>query len=356
MRNPTWLDVHPDFKLNGIGYTSEDLWEVGYSLIKEGEPFEVPIGEFFLDWKSPTEEIAVSTSGSTGSPKIINIKKQWMINSALATGAYFQLESRDKALLCLPCTSIAGKMMLVRAMFLGLHLDYVEPSASPLLVVQKEYSFAAMVPMQAQNSLNHLSIIKKLIIGGAPINFSLETKLKQIESRVFETYGMTETVSHVAIRDLRKNEDYFHVLPNITISKDKRECLVLDAPQLSDSRVKTNDLVELIDEKHFKWLGRYDTVINSGGIKLIPEQIEQKLGHIIDVRFFVAGVADQTLGQRLILLVEDGNCDTQKLLRAIKKLSNIGKYEIPKDIYCIDSFIETATGKIHRDKTLSLIT
>ena len=355
MMNPIWLEVHPEFKLNGVGYTAGDLWEIGYSLIKEGEPFEIPIGEFFLDWMSTSGDLKVRTSGSTGHPKTIAIKKEWMINSAKATGNFFDLSAGDKALLCLPCSSIAGKMMLVRAMLLGLHLDYVEPSSSPLFTIQKNYAFAAMVPMQAQNSLDRLSLIKKLIVGGAPIAASLKEQLKHSKSCVFETYGMTETVSHVAIRDLQQKEDYFQVLPNIAISQDDRNCLVLDAPHLSRSEVVTNDLVEIIDEKRFQWLGRYDSVINSGGVKLIPEQIERKLDPVIDARFFVAGLDDQTLGQRLILLVEDGNCDANELLTGIQRLKGIHKYEIPKDIFCVDSFIETESGKIQRDKTLSLI-
>ncbi len=355
MMNPIWLEVHPEFKLNGIGYTSEDLWEIGYSLIKEGEPFEIHMGEFFLDWRSTAEDLKVQTSGSTGTPKTISVKKQWMINSAKTTGSFFDLSAGDKALLCLSCSSIAGKMMLVRAMLLGLHLDYVEPSASPLLTNQKNYDFAAMVPIQVQNSLDRLSLVKKLIVGGAPIAASLKEQLRHAKSDVFETYGMTETVSHVAIRDLQQSEDYFQVLPNITISQDDRKCLILDAPHLSGSEVLTNDLVEIIDEKRFQWLGRYDSVINSGGVKLIPEQIERKLDLIIDARFFVAGLDDQTLGQRLILLVEDGNCDANELLKGIEQLEGIGKYEIPKDIFCVDSFVETESGKIQRNKTLSLI-
>ena len=355
MANQIWLNIHPDFRLNGISYTAEDLWEIGYSLVKEGEPFEMSMGEFFLDWISFNETMGVFTSGSTGFPKSMEIRKEWMINSAKATGSFFHLEARDRALLCLPCSSIAGKMMLVRAMVLGLHLDYVEPTSFPLSGVQKSYDFVAMVPLQAQNSWDKLSQVKKLIVGGAPINSDVRVKLAQAPCQAYETYGMTETVSHIAVKDLRQENDYFELLPNVTISQDDRECLVIDAPHISNSRVKTNDLVHLVDESKFKWLGRYDNVINSGGVKLIPEQIEVKLNAVIDTRFFVTGIADQSLGQRLILLVEDGNCDTKKLLDRIKGLKEVGRYEIPKDIFCVDSFVETDTGKIQRDKTLSLI-
>ncbi|WP_222984010.1 AMP-binding protein [Flagellimonas meishanensis] len=355
MNSPTWLDVHPSFKLNGIHYSAMDLGEVGYSLIKEGEPFEMAIGEFLLDWISPNEHIDVFTSGSTGKPKSIPIKKVWMMESARATGTYFHLGPGTKALLCLSCSSIAGKMMLVRSMVLGWQLDYVEPSIDPLSLITKEYDFTALVPLQAQNSLEKLPKIKKLIIGGAPIGDRLKKELLGLPTEVYETYGMTETISHVAIKDLRKNKDGFHALPDISFEQDKRTCLIIHAPKRSPHPIVTNDLVELHDETHFKWLGRYDSIINSGGIKLIPEQIEKKLATIIHARFFVAGIEDEALGQRLILVVEDPKCNKDKLFHQIRALQALDKYEVPKDIFCLDLFIETSTGKIQRDKTLSLI-
>ncbi|NAY91140.1 AMP-binding protein [Muricauda sp. JGD-17] len=355
MSSPIWLNLHYDFRLNGIQYSAEDLGEVGYSLIKEGEPFEVSMGEFFLDWISPKEELSVSTSGSTGKPKTIMIRKEWMINSARATGNYFNLESGDKALLCLPCTSIAGKMMLVRAMVLGLHLDYVEPTANPLEFQQKTYDFVAMVPLQVKNALEKLSKVKKLIIGGAPMSEGLKKELQKASGKVYETYGMTETVSHIAIRDLNQNKHYFQALPNVKFSQDERGCLVIHAPKLTHQQVETNDLVELIDETRFIWLGRHDGIINSGGIKLIPEQIEQKLALVIPSRFFISGLPDENLGERLVLVVENIKCDKVKLMEQIKRLKGLDKYEVPREIICLETFAETTTGKIQRDKTLALI-
>ena len=145
--------VHEDFRLNGIAYQQEELDEVGYSLVKEGLPHEMPIGDFILDWLSSSETITVQTSGSTGAPKTITLSKWAMVNSAKATAEQFQLSPKNTALLCLPMTGIAGKMMLVRAMVLGLHLDYIAPDSNPLCATQASYAFVAMVPLLAKNSL-----------------------------------------------------------------------------------------------------------------------------------------------------------------------------------------------------------
>lgn len=348
---PTWHRVHPDFRLNGVHYGFDELQEIGYSLVKEGRPFEVSIGDFLMDWASERPTLDVFTSGSTGNPKRISVKKEHMVNSARATEAYFNLEPGDLALLCLPCTGIAGKMMLVRAMVLGLALDYVEPSSSPIFGA-KQYNFVAMVPLQVQKSLNQLDKIKILLIGGAPISHSLRKKLETPSTDIFETYGMTETLTHVAVKSISKGSDYFETLPNVAISKDDRGCLVIQAHDISDTEIITNDIVELIDTQKFTWLGRYDSIINSGGIKLIPEQIEEKLAGLIESRFFVAGVPDAKLGQKLILVVEGEEAMDSTLFEDIKSMGSFDTYEIPKEVHWLKAFTETNTGKIHREKTL----
>ncbi|SNY99756.1 AMP-binding protein [Flagellimonas pacifica] len=351
--NQTWHKIHPQFKLNGTHYNFNELEELGYDFVKEGTPFEASIGTFLLDWVNSEIFVEVPTSGSTGKPKNIRLKKEHMMNSALATGEYFQLHSGNKALLCLPCSGIAGKMMLVRAMELGLALDYVDPSSKPLADTAKVFDFVAMVPLQAQNSLGQLHRIKTLLIGGASTTKGLREKLGSVPTQAFEAYGMTETITHIAVKKIdSSNNNYFETLPNIKISTDNRNCLVITAPNVSDSTVITNDIVELLGEGQFKWLGRYDSVINSGGIKLIPEQIEEKLSPMIHPRFFVAGIPDESLGQKLILIVEGSRISTKKLLEQIKNLDNLHKYEVPKAIYTLESFIQTKTGKIQRKKNL----
>ncbi|UII79780.1 AMP-binding protein [Flagellimonas sp. CMM7] len=357
--NPSWHNIQPAFRLNGVHYEFDELSEIAYSLVKEGEPYEKSIGNFLLDWVNDKPTVEVFTSGSTGKPKKITLKKEHMVNSAIATGKHFNLYAGNTALLCLSCSGIAGKMMLVRAMVLGLALDYVTTSSTPLANSKKTYDFAAMVPLQVENSLKQLAQMGTLIIGGAPITKSLKKKLEKVSSRVFETYGMTETITHIAVKRIHKNsvkssavETYFTTLPEITVSTDHRDCLVISAPHISDEDVATNDIVELNGDNQFKWLGRYDSIINSGGVKLVPEQIEAKLGSIIYSRFFVIGIPDEILGQKLVLLVEDEQVSKTELLQKIKTLKELDKYEIPKEIHLVTSFIETESGKIDRKKTL----
>ena len=252
MINPTYENVHSHFKLNGFHLNREDLCRVAYSFIKEGEDFEKPVGDFLLDWFDNKPYVEMQTSGSTGTPKIIKVDKQAMVNSALATGAFFGLHSGNRALQCLPVKYVAGKMMLIRSIVLGLDLDYVAPTSHPMQGLEGKYDFAAMVPMQAQNSLKELHNVKKLIVGGARISASLEKELMKLPTEVYETYGMTETITHIAAK--RVGEEVFTVLPNVTISYDDRNCLVIHAPKIiAEDTVVTNDLVELVNENQFKF-------------------------------------------------------------------------------------------------------
>ena len=347
-----YKEVHPQFKLNGILYDFQELKEVSYSLIKEGKDHEIAIGNFLMDWLDDNPTVEVQTSGSTGKPKKILLQKQHMVNSAMATGDYFRLEPGNTALLCLSAEYIAGKMMLVRALILGLKLDYVEPTLSPLGTTSKNYDFCAMVPIQAENSFKQIGHIKTLIVGGAPISFALKSRLQKSSCAVFETYGMTETITHVAVKSI--DNSHFMALPEVIFSKDSRQCLVIDAPKISDIKVVTNDLVDLISETEFEWLGRYDNVINSGGLKLFPERIEAKLSSLLSNRFFVAGLPDEKLSQKLVLVIE-GEIDDELLIKKMDTLSSLGKYEIPKAIYKLPKFLETATGKILRMENINLI-
>ena len=345
MPNPTFENVHNQFKLNGYHLNKVDLCRVAYSFIKEGADFEIPVGDFLLDWFDSKTYIEMETSGSTGIPKKIRVEKQAMVNSALATGDFFNLSPGDKALQCLPVKYVAGKMMLVRSFILGLDLDFVSPSSHPLKNNTTIYDFVAMVPLQAQNSLIELKNVKKLIVGGAKISPILENDLSALPGQVFETFGMTETISHIAAK--RVGEEAFTVLPNVTISYDENKCLVIHAPHISDEVIITNDLVKLIDENKFIFLGRSDNVINSGGVKLIPEQIESKLASKIAGRFFIHSAEDAVLGEKIILVVEGEQYNIDNSI-----FDDLDKYEKPKEIIFIPKFKETANGKIIRKESL----
>jgi O-succinylbenzoic acid--CoA ligase len=345
MNIPTYENVHNLFKLNGFHLNREDLCRIAYSFIKEGEDFEKPLGDFLLDWFDGKSYIEMQTSGTTGKPKTISVSKQAMVNSALATGDFFGLEPGNKALHCLPVKYVAGKMMLVRAMILGLELEFVAPSSHPLENNDKNFDFIAMVPLQAQNSVDKLKRVKKMIVGGAKINNSLEKQLIKQKTEAYETYGMTETITHIAAKKV--GEKAFTVLPNVTISYDDRNCLVIHAPRISDEIIVTNDLVELVNENQFVFLGRIDNVINSGGIKLIPEQIEEKLIGKIDARFFITSKSDKELGEKVVLVIEGENQSIDETV-----FSELDKYEKPKEIVFVPKFKETNSGKIMRKESL----
>ncbi|WP_445713130.1 AMP-binding protein [Flavobacterium sp.] len=346
---PHYKNIHNRFKINGVHLDKEALFQFAYSSIKEGEDFENELGEFLLDWLDDKETIELTTSGTTGTPKIIIINKQAMVHSAVATGDFFNLQPQNKALLCLSPRYIAGKMMIVRALIIGLELDYIIPTSN-LDDLQKDkiYDFVAIVPLQAENSLNKLDQFKKIIIGGAKVSDTLALKLNIVNAEIYETYGMTETITHIAAKKI--GEDYFNVLSHVAINSDERNCLVISAPTISDSEIITNDIVEIVNDKQFKWLGRFDNVINSGGIKLFPEQIEAKLASKILNRFFITGQPDSLLGSKLVLVVEG---EQQKFDDFI--FNELDKFEKPKKIVFISEFVETNTKKVNRIQTLKKI-
>ncbi|WP_136481182.1 AMP-binding protein [Cognatitamlana onchidii] len=352
---PDYTKVHIKFKLDNVSYNHEDLMEVAYSYVKEGVPYQQKLGNFLLDWLDEKDFVTVSTSGSTGKPKKLQIKKQAMVNSAIATGDFFNLKPGDKVLHCLPSNFIAGKMMMVRAIVLGLELDMVEPSVLPLIDYEKDYAFCAFTPMQLKSFAKYLKKIKTVIVGGGQVSKPIKDSIQDKKPQVYETYGMTETVSHIAVKKLNhientESENCFNTLPNIKVSQDKRGCLVINAPQLSEDKIVTNDLVNIVSETSFEWLGRIDNVINSGGIKLFPEQIEKKLQSKINEEFFISSKPDDTLGEKVVLILES---DTNDLDASI--FDDLEKYEKPKEIITISKFSETSSGKIHRKRTLEML-
>jgi O-succinylbenzoic acid--CoA ligase len=359
-------NFHKDFKLNNISFANVD------DLLSYTAKFSDKIHHFLEEWFSEKDFVTVHTSGSTGAPKAIKLQKKQLQNSAIATGDFFKLKEKTSALLCLPIEYIAGKMMLVRAVTLGWHLDVIPSNSNPLKQQLTSYDFSAMVPLQVENSIEKLHLIKKLIVGGGPVSNSLREKLQEVTTEVFASYGMTETITHIAVKKLNNfgsskgitakkslHTAFYKVLPNTTIYKDEGNCLVIKNMSISDKVIFTNDVVALISDTQFEWLGRSDNVINSGGIKLYPEKIEAELSKIIRQRFFVAGVKDYKLGEKLVLLIESAGDKSVKSLDQLnsemKNSKLFSKFEIPKEIHFIDSFTETQTQKIQRKKTLDLI-
>ncbi|MBN2175699.1 MAG: AMP-binding protein, partial [Bacteroidales bacterium] len=318
----------------------------------EQDSWEFRFYDFVKDWISKDPEIKVKTSGSTGEPKMISLFKKQMIQSAFMTGEFLGLQIKQKALCCLPVEYIAGKMMVVRAFVLGLNLVKVKPSGNPLENINEDFDFAAMTPHQVFNILHSsegekkLNKIKNLIIGGADISFNLLQKIRQLKNNTFHTYGMTETITHVAMKKLTGTNPgaCFNALPGVRFSTDEKNCLVIHAPHLSEKSIITNDIVDLVNASKFNYVGRYDNIINSGGIKISPELVENKLLPFLKCRFIISGIPDEKLGQRLVLVVE-GAIEPPAVFDRIYQEAKLDRYEIPKQIFHLNHFEETESGK-----------
>jgi o-succinylbenzoate---CoA ligase len=311
------------------------------------------VNSFVDEWHTGNTFIEVQTSGSTGSPKTIKLSKSYMKASAIATGTHLGLKSGDSSLLCLSTDTIGGRMMIVRSIVLGLKLFVADVSSTPLVNLENEIDFAAMVPLQVEGCLENkpskLDFIKKLIIGGAPVNKLLIKSLTSFKGQAFHTFGMTETISHIAMRSLNKPlEESFSTLPGISVSTTQDKTLVIDAPEIGVHELNTNDIVELRSEHNFKWLGRSDFVINSGGIKIHPEEIESLLAELISQPFFIGSTNDEKLGRKLILHLECVNTDLTK----DQLVACLGNIKSPKEIHLHQKFSYTASGKLDRNTTL----
>lgn len=313
--------------------------------------FEKKVKIFLEEWFSEKTGVNVQTSGSTGIPKIFEIEKKKMINSAVMTCNFLGLEEGNTALLCLPVEYISGKMMIVRSVERRLKLRIEEPSLKPVENLEEEIDFCAMTPLQVENSLEKLHLIKNLIIGGAAVSESLKNKILQMNlstsNRIFETYGMSETLSHIALKQLvPEQEDYFTAFENVSISLDDRGCLKIFAPNVNAEELQTNDLVDVINGKQFKFLGRIDNVINSGGAKIFPEALEVLVKKELPNEAVFIGLPDESLGQKLILVIE--GVESDEVIRKISEIPFEKNFHQPKEIIFINEIPRTPNGKVNR--------
>lgn len=309
--------------------------------------FDSAAKDFVKEWNNSSDYIEAHTSGSTGIPKPVKLKKSDMRESALATCRFFDIQKGDLLYLPLQPTYIAGKMMIVRAIMAQADLLVEQPSNRPLLSVPpRRIKLAAIVPSQIPGLIEsgNIKLIDKVIVGGAPVPAEYEEMLIGSGIEAYATYGMTETCSHVALRKL--GEKVYKALPHINFSTDSRGCLVIHSDRMSFGKLVTNDIIELLDSKTFEWKGRFDNVINSGGIKLYPEIIERKLAGIIKGReFFITSRPDTKWGNRVVLCIE-GEDMIEGLQALIKTV--LDKTQQPKEIVYIDRFQHTSSGKIRR--------
>lgn len=311
--------------------------------------------EFLNEWRSDSPTVLVHTSGSTGKPKPMWVEKEKMLNSARVTCDFLGLKPGDTALLCMPLDYIAGKMVVVRAIERHLELVSVNPSGHPLASVEAT-TFAAMVPLQVYNSLQvpeeraKLARIKHLIIGGGAVDADLAKELRTFPNYVWSTYGMTETLSHIALRRLNGDAASLWYTPfdGVDVSTDEDDCLVIDAPLVHDGVLKTNDRVELRTDNitgklQFRILGRKDNVIDSGGIKIQIEDVENRLRQCLPMPFMITKMPDRKFGEVVVLLYEGDSLASDSLHDLCAKA--LPAYWVPKRFVNVTSLPMTATGK-----------
>ncbi len=335
--------------LNGTWMNQRALLEQARekSSARNTAEWEIAFWRFLSEWFNNTDVMSVQSSGSTGPPKTLRIPKAFFRNSAKMTLEFLRLMPGDRALLCLSPQYIAGKMMIVRALIGGLNLRVIAPQISTIRGHNEACDFSAMVPTQIQSLLqtpegrDRIRAIRTLLIGGSPISRELEEQLQDFDNRIYATYGMTETVSHIALRQLNgpKRSRFYQTLAGVSIRTDENNCLVIDAPALCDTTIRTRDLVRLVGQDQLEVIGRLDHIINSGGIKYSPEAIERKLSPIINDRFILSSLPDPRLGEKLILIIETEDTEQyrDKQFEAHMK-AQLTPYEVPKMVLFLKKF------------------
>jgi len=346
--NPTSL------LLNNKTYSYKQIRTGDYSTTTT---FEANTLAFCKQWLTNQKGFEQLTSGSTGTPKLIKITRAQMQISAKHTVEALSLKANDVALVCIDTAYIGGKMMLVRGLEHQLQLIINEPSANPLAKLKQPFDFAAMVPMQFQHALQSnsakINVCKAIIIGGAPVSISLQNKIANISTPIYSTYGMTETVSHIALKRLSSpSQNYYTTIGGVKICTNSKEQLIVKGAITSNKDLVTNDRVQILSSTTFKWLGRVDNVINSGGVKIQLEAVEASIELFfnklkITNQFFLASKPDAYWGNKLVLFIEYPKLlPPETLLSKLKK--SLAKFTCPKEIIYVPKFAKTSSGKIDK--------
>lgn len=329
---------------------------------------EKDLKTFLAAWQDDSPTLEVQTSGSTGTPKRLTVRKEQMWQSARLTCDFLGLKEGDKALLCMPLQYIAGKMMVVRSLYAGLDLVVREPSGHPMADVDMPLRFAAMIPLQVYNTLQipaereRLCRTDILIIGGGAIDAALEAEIRKLPITVYSTYGMTETLSHIALRRLNGPDasPFYHPFPSVRLSVSSEDTLVIDAPLVCDGTLVTNDVVRIQPDGSFIILGRKDNIVNSGGVKIQIEGVEELLRPVISVNFAITSVPDPKFGEAIVLLIEkdkggQASPDTFPVSgkpgfrpAGADMFQALSKYQRPKEIIEVEAIPLTGSGKTDR--------
>lgn len=341
--------------------------------------------EFIQEWRNDSDFISVRTSGSTGEPKVIKLEKDFVKESALRTNSFFGIDLNSYLYSCVGADYIGGKMMAVRAEISDAKFSWEKPSNHPLKEIKniERIDLLAVVPSQMLYILenkNNLPEIRNIIVGGAPVPFSLCNKIADSGLNVWETYGMTETASHIALRkiqipdsdsriqlslcDSNKKEqknifesNYFKCLPGISIDLDQESCLkiIFDSGKI----IQTNDIAKIkknakvnLKSSEFIIKGRRDNVIISGGKKINPESLEKIISDLISWPFILYGVKDEKWGEKLALAIEISdqniNFDQTRNLLNEKLRNRLEGWQIPKEINFVKRLPRTSNGKLMR--------
>lgn len=318
--------------------------------------------EFAWQWLGGTEEFSFITSGSTGVPKPMVFSRQQLELSASMSTKALSLDSLESCLVCLPIEYVAGRMMLVRGLENQMDIYLVEPSADPFASLDQPVDFISLVPLQLEAILANAKstcILNKCrvgIVGGAAVYPELENKLQNLKIHLVQTYGMTETLSHVALRHLNgaELEEYFTLMDGVEVRQDDRGCLAILTPTHPEEWIQTNDIVKIIDTRHFEWLGRADFLINSGGVKIFPEKLEQcieahQVNYLEGRQFFIAGITDEKYGQLPVLIVEGESLEEEEQASLLGYLkTRLPKYQAPAQVLFVERFERSASGKLKR--------
>ena len=349
--------IHPSFRLNGVPLGSDleafcTQVQQTFATDEQSAVYGQDILDFIRRYTDDSDMLICQTSGSTGKPKPIQLEKKRMEVSARLTCRRFGLDESIRALLCLPVSYIAGKMMIVRALVAGWHLEATVPSSRFLGQTDGQFDFVAVVPMQLYQSIGELHRVRIILVGGGSISEGFLDKLNTEElpcTTIYQSYAMTETITHVAVRELFPQlETCYTALEGISFSLSPEGTLVVNAPAVAKDILVTHDVAYLLDNHRFIWRGRADTMINSGGIKIFPEDTEAILSKAIFGNFFVAGIPDEQLGSRQILFVEGRKEDYPDLEPFIAE--HLDTYHRPKEMVFIPCFRQTHTGKTDRKK------
>lgn len=350
-------------------YSFDEIRQQGSNLLSSDDSVFAQTFSLAQQWLNGAETYVFHTSGSTGTPKEILLKREQLGSSAQGTIRALSLTPQEQILLCMNTAFIGGAMLLIRGLILQATITLQQPSGNPLehISAGHPYTFASFTPIQLhtltsgdRNIREKLNRFHYILLGGAAVPVPLERELKKLSVKVYHTYGMTETVSHIALKQIGADV-YFKALPGVELRTDEHGCLAIKSGSTGNKWVYTHDMVTLIDEHTFDLLGRADDMINTGGIKVWPAKIEQALQDgLYDMgiqrNIFVSWIPDDRLGQKIIAVIEGPPLDPEVQTRLIGSLEKrLGRYELPRAFYNFQLFILTPTGKINKHETLKMM-